>query len=99
MQSMHCCNAALIVALHSLCATLNTISGRNPFNRRRKAATERKPVMIFSNLLSRTQDHLAKRRQYKRLVAEIEALSPRDLTDMRADRREMLYHAYKNVYG
>jgi hypothetical protein len=55
--------------------------------------------MIFSSLVARTQGHLAKRRQYNRLVAEIEGLSPRDLADLRADRSEMLYHAYKKVYG
>jgi hypothetical protein len=57
------------------------------------------PAMIFSNLVASTQSRLAKRRHYNRLVAEIESLSPRDLSDLRADRGEMLFHAYKNVYG
>ena len=55
--------------------------------------------MILSNLVAKTQSHLAKRRQYNRLVAEIESLSPRDLSDLRADRSEMLHHAYRRVYG
>ena len=55
--------------------------------------------MIFSSLVASTQNRLAKRRHYNRLVAEIESLSPRDLSDLRADRSEMLFHAYKNVYG
>lgn len=55
--------------------------------------------MIFSNLVAKTQKQIAKRKQYNRLVAEIESLSPRDLSDLRADRSEMLYHAYRRVYG
>lgn len=55
--------------------------------------------MIFDSLVSRARASAAKRKHYKRLVAEIEGFSPRDLADMRADRSEMLYHAYKQVYG
>ena len=42
---------------------------------------------------------LAKRSRYARMVAEIEGLSERDLSDLRADRAEMLYQAYQEVYG
>lgn len=55
--------------------------------------------MIFSNIVARTQDRLAKRARYRRLVAEIENLSSRDLVDLRADRGEMLYQAYRSIYG
>ena len=55
--------------------------------------------MIFSSLIAGAQNRLAKRREYNRLVAEIEGLSSRDLVDMRADRSEMLYHARRKVYG
>ena len=57
------------------------------------------PLSIFSSLISRVQARLAKRREYKRLVAEIEGFSPRDLADIRADRSEMLSYAYKKIYG
>ena len=55
--------------------------------------------MIFASLVSRIQQRLDKRRRYRRLVAEIESLSSRDLADLRADRTEMLRHAYAQVYG
>ncbi|RWL40372.1 MAG: hypothetical protein EOR60_30480 [Mesorhizobium sp.] len=59
---------------------------------------ERNPVM-FDNLVSRARASIAKRRQYNRLVAEIENLSGRDLADLRADRSEMLYQIRKQIYG
>jgi len=40
---------------------------------------------MFDNLVSRARASIAKRRQYNRLVAEIENLSGRDLADLRAD--------------
>ncbi|AZO72754.1 MAG: hypothetical protein E5V92_26065 [Mesorhizobium sp.] len=55
--------------------------------------------MIFDNFVSRARNNIAKRRQYNRLVAEIENLSSRDLADLRADRSEMLYQIHKQVYG
>ncbi|MEO9336237.1 hypothetical protein ABFT80_02205 [Mesorhizobium sp. SB112] len=55
--------------------------------------------MIFSGLVARTQDRLSKRLRYRRLVAEIEGMSTRDLSDIRADRSEMLHQAYQDVYG
>lgn len=54
---------------------------------------------MFDNLVSRARASIAKRRQYNRLVAEIENLSGRDLADLRADRSEMLYQIRKQVYG
>jgi hypothetical protein len=57
------------------------------------------PLSVFSNLIERARARLAKRREYKRLVAEIEGFSARDLADIRADRSEMLSYAYKKIYG
>ncbi|WP_245463422.1 MULTISPECIES: hypothetical protein [unclassified Mesorhizobium] len=54
---------------------------------------------MFDNLVSRARVSIAKRRQYNRLVAEIENLSGRDLADLRADRSEMLYQIRKQIYG
>jgi hypothetical protein len=55
--------------------------------------------MILDSLVSRARASIAKRRQYNRLVAEIDNFSSRDLADMRADRSEMLYQVHKQVYG
>lgn len=55
--------------------------------------------MLLTTLIARVQDSLAKRARYRRLVAEIESLSARDLADIRGDRGEMLANAYKQVYG
>jgi hypothetical protein len=55
--------------------------------------------MILATVIARLQDYLAKRREYNRLVADIQSLSHRDLVDMRGDRTEMLHAAYQQVYG
>ncbi|WP_167524519.1 MULTISPECIES: hypothetical protein [unclassified Mesorhizobium] len=55
--------------------------------------------MIFDNIVSRARTNIAKRRQYNRLVAEVENLSSRDLADLRADRSEMLYQIHRQIYG
>ncbi|RUV57161.1 MULTISPECIES: hypothetical protein [unclassified Mesorhizobium] len=55
--------------------------------------------MILDNLMSRARASIAKRRQYNRLIAEIDSFSSRDLADMRADRSEMLYQVHKQIYG
>ncbi len=60
---------------------------------------QRNGTMFFDSLLTRARESAAKRKQYKRLVAEIDGFSGRDLADMRADRSEMLFQAYKQVYG
>lgn len=54
---------------------------------------------MFASLVSNAKDRIAKRNRYKRLVTEIEALSPRDLADFNGNRAEMLRHAYQDVYG
>lgn len=55
--------------------------------------------MIFSNVITTARDRIAKRRRYNALVAEIESLSSRDLADFNGNRSEMLYHAYREIYG
>jgi uncharacterized protein YjiS (DUF1127 family) len=54
---------------------------------------------MFDNFVARARASLVKRRNYNRLVAEIENLSNRDLADLRADRSEMLYQVHKQIYG
>jgi hypothetical protein len=54
---------------------------------------------MINNLFAYAQDRIAKRRRYNRLASEIASLSARDLADLRADRSEMLRHAYRNIYG
>jgi len=55
--------------------------------------------MIIDSLITRARASIAKRKQYNRLVAEIDSFSTRDLADMRADRSEMLYQIHKQIYG
>ena len=54
---------------------------------------------MLDRLVTLARVRLDKRRRYKRAVAEINALSNRDLTDMRADRADMLYWARKDILG
>jgi hypothetical protein len=54
---------------------------------------------MIQNLIAYAQARIEKRREYNRLADEIASLSPRDLADLRADRGEMLRHAYRKVYG
>lgn len=55
--------------------------------------------MIIQNLIANAQNRIAKRRRFNRLANEIAGLSQRDLADLRADRDEMLRHAYQSIYG
>ena len=70
--------------------------GGQPFSRHLGSGKE--PRMI-QNLISYAQNRISKRRQYNRLADEIASLSQRDLADLRADRGEMLRHAYQKIYG
>jgi hypothetical protein len=54
---------------------------------------------MIQNLITYAQARIEKRREFNRLAHEIASLSSRDLADLRADRGEMLRHAYKKVYG
>lgn len=53
---------------------------------------------MLNEITTYFRDRRAKRNRYNRLVAEIEALSPRDLSDLRADRSEMLRQVYREIY-
>ncbi len=55
--------------------------------------------MLFVGLIAHIKDRLAKRSEFRRLIAEIDTLSERDLVDLRADRTEMVRHARWQVYG
>lgn len=55
--------------------------------------------MIFVNAIAIAKESIAKRRRYNALVAEIQSLTSRDLADFNGNRSEMLYHAYREVYG
>jgi uncharacterized protein YjiS (DUF1127 family) len=55
--------------------------------------------MNVRTLISRAQSRIESHRRYSRAVAEINSLSARDLSDMRADRSEMLYWARKDILG
>jgi uncharacterized protein YjiS (DUF1127 family) len=54
---------------------------------------------MFDRLVTLAKVRLDKQRRYRRAVAEINALSARDLSDMRGDRGDMLYWARKDILG
>jgi hypothetical protein len=54
---------------------------------------------MIQNLIAYAQSRIEKRREYNRLANEIASLSQRDLADLRADRSDMLVHAYRKIYG
>ena len=55
--------------------------------------------MIFAGIIAHIRARLAKRREYRRLAAEIHSLSESDLADLRADRGDMLRHVHRQIYG
>ncbi|WP_174247445.1 hypothetical protein [Methylocapsa sp. S129] len=55
--------------------------------------------MIFAGIIAQFKDRLAKRAEFLRLIDDINSLSNSDLIDMRADRAEMIHHAYQEIYG
>ncbi|WP_413991870.1 hypothetical protein ACMDCR_07190 [Labrys okinawensis] len=55
--------------------------------------------MIFASLIAHLKDRMAKRAEFRRLVAEINSLSNGDLVDLRADRSDMIRYAHQQVYG
>ena len=54
---------------------------------------------MIKALIASVQKQLADHRRYRSALAEIDALSNRDLVDMRGNRDEMRYHAWASVYG
>ena len=73
------------------------VSGRN--NRFSRHLGSGKEPRMIQNLITYAQNRISKRRQFNRLADEIASLSQRDLADLRADRGEMLRHAYQKIYG
>ena len=55
--------------------------------------------MIVSSLISNFRLAREKRSRYLKQVAEIEAMSERDLADFNGNRAEMLAHAWREAYG
>lgn len=54
---------------------------------------------MLANIGRIARARVERRRQYARLIAEIRELSQRELTDMGADRRDMLRQVYLDFYG
>jgi uncharacterized protein YjiS (DUF1127 family) len=54
---------------------------------------------MLSEFIRRARRNIDRRHRYNQAIAEINALSARDLSDMRADRGEMLYRARKDILG
>jgi hypothetical protein len=55
--------------------------------------------LMFKALFATVQKQLSDHRRYRQALAEIDALSTRDLVDIRADWAEMRRHAWESVYG
>lgn len=55
--------------------------------------------MIFTDLIVATQRRIAKRRRFNRLAAEIQGLTNRELSDMHADRHQMMRELRREIYG
>src|SRR5262245_45033995 len=84
------CNAPFLCHAHNR-------SGRN--NQPLECGREGNLVMIFDNIVSRARTSMAKRRQYNRLIAEIDSLSSRDLADVRAAGGKIIYQIHKPISG
>lgn len=54
---------------------------------------------MIERIKSRVADAFAKHRTYRRLVAEIETLSHRDLIEIGAFRSDLFANARRQVYG
>jgi hypothetical protein len=55
--------------------------------------------MIFASVIAQIKGRLARQAEFRRVIGEINALSNADLVDIRADRAEMIHHAYLEIYG
>lgn len=54
---------------------------------------------MIKMLITSLRKQIADRRRYNRAIAEIEALTQRELSDMRADPVEMARHVHAEIYG
>lgn len=55
--------------------------------------------MFLDSFIARARNGIAKRKDYNRIVNEINSLTDRDLADMRASRSEMLYQVRRQFFG
>jgi hypothetical protein len=55
--------------------------------------------MMFGTLIASVARRWEKRRLYRRLLAEIDALTDREIAELGGDRRDMLRATYDRVYG
>lgn len=55
--------------------------------------------MFLDSFITRARNGIAKRKDYNRIVNEINSLTDRDLADMRASRSEMLYQVRRQFFG
>ncbi len=54
---------------------------------------------MLKTFFATVHKQIADYRRYRHAVAEIDALTTRDLLDMRGDWAEMRRHAWEDVYG
>ncbi|MDQ0392527.1 hypothetical protein [Labrys monachus] len=71
----------------------------NAAKKEENALNRKEHIMIFASIIAHLKDRLAKRARFRRMIDEINSLSNADLTDLRADRTDMLRSAYQEVYG
>jgi hypothetical protein len=55
--------------------------------------------MIFGTFIASVTRRWEKRKLYRRLVAEIESLTDREIAELGGDRGDMLRATYDRVYG
>lgn len=55
--------------------------------------------MTISRLIAFAQDRLAKHREYRRVVAEIDSLSQRELIEIGAFQSDLYKAARREIYG
>lgn len=54
---------------------------------------------MIKSLIANVQKHIADRRRYLAVIAEIESLSAAEIADLRVDPLEMRRQAYLDIYG
>ena len=72
------------------------ISGSSPVG---ITGRKKRITLMIKAIVANLQRQLADRRRYRRAIAEIDSMTPRDFADLRADPIEMYRHAWIEVYG
>jgi hypothetical protein len=54
---------------------------------------------MFKTIIATVQKQISDRRRYLRAIAEIDSMSQRDLSDIRADPAEMRQQIWNDIYG